>query len=127
LKILSAHRHPDAVARFAEKAREEGVRVIVAGAGGAAHLAGAIAARTVIPVIGVPLVSGPLGGVDAFFSTLQMPAGVPVATMSVGRPGAVNAAILAARILAAQDAPAPGTVSAPTGPAAPATPRTRRK
>ncbi len=98
-QVLSAHRQPRAVAAFADGAQAIGYRVIIAGAGMSAHLAGAIAARTTLPVIGVPLISGTLRGVDAFLSTLQMPAGVPVATMSIGKAGAVNAALLAARIL----------------------------
>lgn len=98
-QLLSAHRQPRAVAAFADGAQAAGYRVIIAGAGLAAHLAGAIAARTTLPVIGIPLAAGPLHGIDAFVSTLQMPAGVPVATMSIGKAGAINAALLAARML----------------------------
>jgi phosphoribosylaminoimidazole carboxylase PurE protein len=99
--VLSAHRTPQAVAEYAEQARERGLRVIIAGAGGAAHLAGAIAARTTLPVVGVPIGSSALGGVDALYSTVQMPSGVPVATVAVN--GARNAALLAAQILATSD------------------------
>jgi 5-(carboxyamino)imidazole ribonucleotide mutase len=103
LTILSAHRQPAALANWAEAAAAKGYRVVIAGAGLAAHLAGAIAARTALPVIGVPVAHGALRGLDAFISTSQMPAGVPVATMSIGDAGAVNAALLAARILALAD------------------------
>lgn len=103
LAILSAHRQPAALARWADAAAANGHRVVIAGAGLAAHLAGAIAARAALPVIGVPIAQGALRGLDAFVSTLQMPAGVPVATMSIGEAGAVNAALLAARILALAD------------------------
>ncbi|HPC97120.1 MAG TPA: 5-(carboxyamino)imidazole ribonucleotide mutase [Sedimentisphaerales bacterium] len=104
VRILSAHRTPQAAAEFAEGAEARGIRVIVAAAGMAAHLAGALASRTLLPVIGVPLVAEPgLGGIDALLSTVQMPPGVPVATMALGKPGAKNAAILAVQILAIQD------------------------
>lgn len=99
VRVLSAHRSPVETASFARGARRSGFRVIIAGAGGAAHLAGVLAAHTTLPVIGVPLDAGGLGGLDALLSTAQMPAGVPVATMSIGRAGAENAAILAAMIL----------------------------
>jgi 5-(carboxyamino)imidazole ribonucleotide mutase len=99
--IMSAHRTPDAVARFAAGAPAQGLKVIVAGAGMAAHLAGAIAARTTLPVIGVPVAAGPLGGLDALLGTVQMPRGVPVATVAIN--AARNAAILAAEILALSD------------------------
>lgn len=95
--ILSAHRNPEEVRRYASDAEERGLEVIIAGAGMAAHLAGAIAALTPLPVIGVPLVSGDLKGLDALLSTVQMPGGVPVATVAIG--GAKNAALLAAQIL----------------------------
>ncbi|MFH1411460.1 MAG: 5-(carboxyamino)imidazole ribonucleotide mutase [Candidatus Omnitrophota bacterium] len=98
IKILSAHRSPDRTSEFAKTAKKKGIKVIIAGAGGAAHLAGVVAAHTVIPVIGVPMESK-LDGLDSLLSTAQMPAGVPVATVSIGRAGAVNAAILAAEIL----------------------------
>ncbi|MBD5560699.1 MAG: 5-(carboxyamino)imidazole ribonucleotide mutase [Clostridia bacterium] len=97
-RVMSAHRTPDAVAEFAAKAREEGYGVLIAEAGMAAHLAGAVAARTTLPVIGVPLKSAALDGVDALLSTVQMPPGIPVAC--VGVDAAVNAALLAAQILA---------------------------
>jgi phosphoribosylaminoimidazole carboxylase PurE protein len=100
--ILSAHRTPEAVARFAAGARERGLKVIIAGAGMAAHLAGAVAAHTTLPVIGVPIAGGSLGGLDALLSTVQMPGGVPVATVGINR--ARNAAVLAAQILALGDA-----------------------
>jgi phosphoribosylaminoimidazole carboxylase PurE protein len=99
LKILSAHRTPDEVASFAKNARKEGVRVIIAGAGMAAHLAGSIAAYTNLPVLGVPLPGGIMDGIDALLSTVQMPAGVPVATFAVGAAGLKNACVFAAQIL----------------------------
>ena len=99
--IMSAHRTPEAVARFAAGARERGLKVIIAGAGAAAHLAGAIAAHTTLPVIGVPVAGGPLGGLDSLLSMVQMPRGVPVATVAIN--GARNAALLAAQILALED------------------------
>jgi phosphoribosylaminoimidazole carboxylase PurE protein len=102
--VHSAHRAPDATARWAREARGRGLRVIIAGAGGAAHLAGAIAAHTRLPVLGVPLATSPLGGFDALLATVQMPPGVPVGTLGVGGWGAKNAAHLALRILALEDA-----------------------
>ena len=96
--IMSAHRTPDAVAEFARAARDRGIKVIIAGAGMAAHLAGALAAHTTLPVIGVPVAGGALGGLDALLGMAQMPRGVPVATVAIN--GARNAAILAAEILA---------------------------
>lgn len=102
--VASAHRSPDLVDRYVRSAEERGIRVLIAGAGGAAHVAGALAARTVLPVIGVPLEATGLGGLDALLSTVQMPPGVPVATVSIGSWGARNAAILAVQILAASDA-----------------------
>jgi phosphoribosylaminoimidazole carboxylase PurE protein len=100
-RVLSAHRTPEAAADYAESARARGLQVVIAGAGGAAHLAGALAARTTLPVIGVPISSSPLGGLDALYATVQMPSGVPVATVAVD--GARNAGLLAAEILAAAD------------------------
>ncbi len=104
LVVRSAHRTPDAAAAWARSARSRGLRVIIAAAGGAAHLAGAMAAHTRLPVLGVPLASSPLGGFDALLSTVQMPPGVPVGTLGVGAWGARNAAFLAVRILAVSDA-----------------------
>jgi phosphoribosylaminoimidazole carboxylase PurE protein len=104
VKVTSAHRTPRATASYAAKAAARGIRVFIAGAGGAAHLAGAIAAQTTLPVIGVPLDSSSLQGLDALLSTVQMPKGVPVATVAIGASGAENAAILAAQILALSDA-----------------------
>jgi len=100
LKILSAHRNPDETKKYAFNAQKKGIEVIIAAAGLSAHLAGALAAKTILPVIGIPLPGKPLKGIDAFLSTLQMPSGIPVATMSIGKPGAKNSAILAAEILA---------------------------
>jgi len=104
VRILSAHRTPEETARFTAGAREEGFQVLLAAAGGAAHLAGAVAARTTLPVIGIPLDNPPLGGLDALLATVQMPGGVPVATVGLGRGGPRNAALLALRILALSDA-----------------------
>ncbi|MBW2309831.1 MAG: 5-(carboxyamino)imidazole ribonucleotide mutase [Deltaproteobacteria bacterium] len=98
--VSSAHRSPEATRDYAIRARERGIEVIVAGAGWAAHLAGVLASNTVLPIIGVPIDSSPLRGMDALLSTVQMPPGVPVATMAIGRGGAVNAAVFAAQILA---------------------------
>ena len=104
VRIISAHRTPEIASEFAEKAAENGIKVIIAAAGMAAHLAGAIAAKAILPVIGVPLDSGAgLGGMDALLSTVQMPPGVPVATMAIGKAGAKNAAIFAVQILALTD------------------------
>lgn len=103
MRISSAHRSPKRTSELAEGAARSGVKVIIAGAGAAAHLAGVIAAHTTLPVIGVPVDSSPLKGVDALLSTLQMPAGIPVATMGVGKAGARNAGILALQILALGD------------------------
>ncbi len=100
LRILSAHRTPEATHFYAQEAESRGIKVIIAGAGGAAHLAGIIAAYTPLPVIGVPIETKYLKGIDSLFSTVQMPAGVPVATMAIGKSGAKNAAILCAQILA---------------------------
>ena len=101
--VYSAHRTPERTAKLASEAAGRGVRVMIAGAGAAAHLAGAIASRTNLPVIGVPLAATPLAGLDALLATVQMPAGFPVATMAIGKPGARNAAFLAAQILATSD------------------------
>jgi phosphoribosylaminoimidazole carboxylase PurE protein len=105
VKVLSAHRTPDAVREWVRGLEDRGIRVVIAAAGGAAHLAGAVAAHTTLPVIGVPLASpnAIAGGLDALLSTVQMPRGVPVATVAVGEPGAANAGILAAQILATSD------------------------
>jgi len=104
IDVTSAHRSPDRTAEFARKAAEQGIRVIIAGAGGAAHLAGVIAAHTTLPVIGVPIPSTSLQGMDSLLATVQMPAGIPVATVAIGKPGATNAGILAAQIIAMADA-----------------------
>ena len=101
VSVLSAHRNPDQVDEYARLAEERGLQVLICGAGLAAHLAGAVAARTVLPVIGVPIGTKYLGGADALYSTVQMPPGVPVATVAID--GAVNAAILAAQILGVRD------------------------
>jgi 5-(carboxyamino)imidazole ribonucleotide mutase len=103
IDVSSAHRSPDRTADYARKAVGRGIRVIIAGAGGAAHLAGVIAAHTTLPVIGVPIPSTPLQGMDSLLATVQMPAGIPVATVAIGRPGATNAGILAAQIIALAD------------------------
>ena len=103
-RIVSAHRTPERLYAFARGARDEGFKVIVAGAGGAAHLPGMIAALTVLPVLGVPVASRALHGQDSLLSIVQMPAGVPVGTLAIGQAGAVNAALLAAAILALGDA-----------------------
>src|SRR6266566_10097613 len=101
--VLSAHRTPDATADFARTAADRGLRVIIAGAGAAAHLAGAIAGYTWLPVLGVPIPSSALQGLDSLLSTAQMPSGVPVGTLAIGEAGAKNAALLAAAILATSD------------------------
>ena len=103
-KVVSAHRTPDLMFRHAEEARSRGVKVIIAGAGGAAHLPGMVAAKTTLPVIGVPVKSRALSGLDSLYSIVQMPGGVPVATMAIGEAGATNAALTALRILAIEDA-----------------------
>ncbi len=102
-QVLSAHRSPDATADFARKAADRGLRVIIAGAGAAAHLAGAIAGYTWLPVLGVPIQSSALQGLDSLLSIAQMPGGVPVGTLAIGAPGAKNAALLATSILALSD------------------------
>jgi len=98
-KVVSAHRTPDEMFYYAETARDRGIQVIIAGAGGAAHLPGMIAAKTTLPVIGVPIQSKALNGLDSLLSIVQMPAGVPVATVAIGKAGASNAALLATQIL----------------------------
>lgn len=103
VKILSAHRSPEDTAKFAKGARKSGLKVIIAGAGGAAHLAGVVASLTTLPVIGVPMESGELKGIDSLFSIVQMPSGIPVATVTIGKTGARNAAILALQILSLSD------------------------
>jgi 5-(carboxyamino)imidazole ribonucleotide mutase len=102
-KVVSAHRTPDLMREYATAAEARGLRVIIAGAGGAAHLPGMVAAHTVLPVLGVPVESHALKGMDSLLSIVQMPGGVPVATMAIGRAGAINAALLAVRILANHD------------------------
>ena len=104
IDICSAHRSPARASEYARTAADRGLKCIIAGAGGAAHLAGVTAAETVLPVIGVPVDSSPLSGFDSLLATVQMPGGVPVGTMGVGKSGAVNAAIFAAQILATSDA-----------------------
>lgn len=101
--ILSAHRMPDEMFTFAKEARSKGIRIIIAGAGGAAHLPGMIASQTTLPVIGVPMKSSALSGMDSLLSIVQMPGGVPVATMAIGNSGAKNAALMAVRMLANDD------------------------
>ena len=103
ITVASAHRTPARAAAFASGAKDRGVAVIIAGAGHAAHLAGAMAAHTTLPIIGVPIDSSALSGFDALLSTVQMPPGIPVATVAVGKPGATNAGVLAAQILALSD------------------------
>ena len=101
-QVVSAHRSPDLMFEYAEEARARGIQVIIAGAGGAAHLPGMVAAKTTLPVIGVPVQSKALNGLDSLLSIVQMPAGVPVATVAIGRAGATNAALLAVQILSLQ-------------------------
>lgn len=103
VRILSAHRSPDETSAYAKDAAGRGLKVLIAAAGWAAHLAGVIAAETVLPVIGVPIDSSPLNGLDSLFSTVQMPAGIPVATMAIGKGGAYNAALFAVQVLALED------------------------
>ena len=102
-KIMSAHRSPDLTRDFAKKARSKGIKVIIAAAGGAAHLAGVAASLTTVPVIGVPMDTKALKGIDSLLSTVQMPSGIPVATVAIGKTGAKNAAILAAEILSLEN------------------------
>lgn len=103
VKILSAHRTPKETIKFSSSAQSRGIKAIIAGAGGAAHLAGVVAAHTTVPVIGVPINTKSLAGIDSLFSTVQMPGGIPVATMAIGKSGAKNAGIFAAEIVATQD------------------------
>ncbi len=103
-RVVSAHRTPDLLFEYAATARVRGLRAIIAGAGGAAHLPGMLAAKTLVPVLGVPVPAAPLNGLDSLLSIVQMPKGVPVATLAIGKAGAANAALLAAEILAATDA-----------------------
>lgn len=104
VEIVSAHRTPDKLFQFAEQAPENGFSVIIAGAGGAAHLPGMLAAKTWVPVLGVPVQSATLNGVDSLYSIVQMPRGIPVGTLAIGKAGAANAGLLAAQILALHDA-----------------------
>lgn len=102
-QVVSAHRTPDLLFEYAGSAQTRGLRVIIAGAGGAAHLPGMVSAKTILPVLGVPVESKALQGIDSLLSIVQMPAGVPVGTLAIGKPGAINAALLAAAILAVDD------------------------
>jgi 5-(carboxyamino)imidazole ribonucleotide mutase len=102
-RVVSAHRTPDLLFKYAETARERGLRVIIAGAGGAAHLPGMLAAKTLVPVLGVPVAATQLNGLDSLLSIVQMPKGIPVGTLAIGKAGAANAALLAAEILATTD------------------------
>lgn len=102
-KVVSAHRTPDLMFEFAEQARKQGLKIIIAGAGGAAHLPGMVAAKTTLPVIGVPVQSRTLNGLDSLLSIVQMPGGVPVATTAIGKAGATNAGLLAAQMLSMYD------------------------
>jgi 5-(carboxyamino)imidazole ribonucleotide mutase len=102
-RVVSAHRTPDLMFEYAETARERGIQVIIAGAGGAAHLPGMVAAKTTLPVIGVPVQSKALNGLDSLLSIVQMPGGVPVATVAIGKAGATNAGLLAAQIISIHD------------------------
>jgi 5-(carboxyamino)imidazole ribonucleotide mutase len=111
-KVVSAHRTPDRLFEYAETARKRGLRIIIAGAGGAAHLPGMLAAKTLVPVLGVPVAATQLNGLDALLSIVQMPKGVPVGTLAIGNAGAANAALLAAEILATTDAALYGRLSA---------------
>lgn len=103
VEVVSAHRTPDKLFSFAETAADNGLQVIIAGAGGAAHLPGMLAAKTLVPVLGVPVQSAALSGVDSLYSIVQMPRGIPVGTLAIGKAGAANAALLAAQILALHD------------------------
>ena len=103
IEISSAHRSPLKTAEYARTAIERGLKAVIVGAGGAAHLAGVVAAETILPIIGVPIDNSPLSGIDSLLSTVQMPSGVPVGVMAVGKAGAVNAAVFAAQIIATSD------------------------
>lgn len=103
LEVISAHRTPDKLFQFAENAKQNGFEIIIAGAGGAAHLPGMLAAKTLVPVLGVPVKSSMLSGIDSLYSIVQMPKGIPVGTLAIGPAGAANAALFAAQILANQD------------------------
>jgi len=103
-RVLSAHRTPDQLFAYVETARARGLRVLIAGAGGAAHLAGVMAAKTLLPVLAVPIAATSLNGLDSLLAMVQMPKGIPVGTLAIGKPGAANAALLAAAILALNDA-----------------------
>ena len=111
-RIVSAHRTPDRLFEYAETARGRGLRVIIAGAGGAAHLPGMLAAKTLVPVLGVPVSATALQGTDSLLSIVQMPKGVPVGTLAIGKPGAANSALLAAEMLATTDAALYGRLAA---------------
>ncbi len=102
-RVISAHRTPTRLTGYLASAEEDGIEVVIAGAGGAAHLAGVAAAHTLLPVLGVPIDSSPLNGLDALLATVQMPGGIPVATFAIGKAGAINAALFAAAILARSD------------------------
>lgn len=104
VEIVSAHRTPDKLFQFAQDAKQKGIDVIIAGAGGSAHLPGMLAAKTLVPVLGVPIQTAALSGVDSLYSIVQMPKGIPVGTLAIGKAGAANAALLAAQILALHDA-----------------------
>jgi 5-(carboxyamino)imidazole ribonucleotide mutase len=104
VRVISAHRTPERLTRFLAGADDAGIEVVICGAGGAAHLAGVTAAHTLLPVLGVPIQSSPLSGLDSLFSTVQMPGGIPVATFGIGRSGAKNAGLFAAAIIARHDA-----------------------
>lgn len=112
VRVMSAHRTPDRVYAFASTARLKGFKILIAAAGGAAHLAGVLSSLTTLPVIGIPIQTPTLGGADSLYSTVQMPAGVPVATVSIGKAGAMNAALLAAEILALVDEPMQARIQA---------------
>jgi phosphoribosylaminoimidazole carboxylase, PurE protein len=111
-RVVSAHRTPDLLFEYASTARDRGLKVIIAGAGGAAHLPGMVSAKTTLPVLGVPIESKALQGVDSLLSIVQMPAGVPVGTLAIGKAGAINAALLATAILATNDAELADTLEA---------------
>ncbi len=111
-RVVSAHRTPDLLFEYASSARQRGLKVIIAGAGGAAHLPGMVSAKTTLPVLGVPVESKALQGVDSLLSIVQMPAGVPVGTLAIGKPGAINAALLATAIIATSDEQLAATLEA---------------